>query len=299
MPDRSAKRRTRSPSSLGLVVVEPGGGFVEQQHRRCRRDRAVRSRRAVADRTESSAGRRSRSCFEPELAGAAHRGRRQGRSGRPDQVAEAGEPRARSRPRRAGSRRPRSPRRARATGTNAARPRAPAGPGPQDRPAIGVSLRRMRPPLGLVKPVMASTMVVFPAPFGPISPTTSRGDTRKLTPSTATTAPNRTVRSSISRVAGDHLARRGVDQLLARRGAAEPEPQLADAPLVVEHDAGDPVRVQDHDEDERDAADGDEPRAEIDPVERDRAHARRARGSHRTPRRAPSPHHRRPRCRPC
>ena len=65
-----------------------------------------------------------------------------------------------------------------------------------------VPLKVTRPAVGFVKPVKASTIVVLPAPFGPMSPTTSLGVTRKLTSSTATTAPKRTVRSSTSSVAG-------------------------------------------------------------------------------------------------
>ena len=44
-----------------------------------------------------------------------------------------------------------------------------------------------------VKPVTTSSSVVFPAPFGPMSPTTSPGVTVNETSSTATTPPNRTV----------------------------------------------------------------------------------------------------------
>jgi hypothetical protein len=40
-----------------------------------------------------------------------------------------------------------------------------------------------------VKPLMASMSEVFPAPFGPISRTTVPGSSRKLTSSTAVTAP--------------------------------------------------------------------------------------------------------------
>ena len=71
---------------------------------------------------------------------------------------------------------------------------------------------------------------------------------------------------------GRHRGGCDIDEVFAGSGAPEPQAQLADAPLVVEHDARDAVRVQDHDEDERDAADRDEPRTEVDPVERDRAH---------------------------
>ena len=45
----------------------------------------------------------------------------------------------------------------------------------------------------LVKPVTTSSSVVLPAPFGPMSPTTSPGVTVNETSSTATTPPNRTV----------------------------------------------------------------------------------------------------------
>ena len=43
----------------------------------------------------------------------------------------------------------------------------------------------------------------------------------------------------------------------------------------MQHDARDAIRVQDHDDDERDATDRDQPRTEIDPVERNRTHASR------------------------
>ena len=179
-----------------------------------------RSRRAAAGRRGARPGggrgrprARTRARCSPRSAGAAVAPARPGRGGRRTACAR---PR-----RRAGSPRPRSPRRARATGTNAGRPRAARRAGPQARPAIGVPLRSMRPLVGLVKPVRASTIVVLPAPFGPISPTTSRGATRKLTPSTATTAPKRTVRSSISSVAGATALGCDVDELLARRLAAE------------------------------------------------------------------------------
>ena len=234
-----------------------------------------RCRRDGADRTAARRGA-GRDPARVRTRRAAHRGGRQGWPGRPDQVAQAGEARAHA-----------------GTGVQVLRDRdlleelerlertpharARTRAGLHDRPVIGVPLRRIRPAVGLVKPVRASTIVVFPAPFGPIRPTTSPGATWKLTPSTATTAPKRTVRSSISSVAGVTSLGCDVDELLARRGAPPPETQLADAALVVEHHARDAVRVEDHDEDERDATDGDDPRTEIDPVEWDRSQSSGAR----------------------
>ena len=156
-----------------------------------------------------------------------------------------------------------------------------------------------RPSLGFVKPVTASMRVVLPAPLGPMSPTTWRGSTRKLTPSTAVTAPNRTVRSWTSSVAGCTESTAASTSVLGARLAPEPNAQLADATLVVEHDAGDAVRVQDHDEDQRDAAERHEPRAR-GRSSRAGSFRRRLRPStRRRPNRAPSRRLRRPRCRPC
>ena len=64
------------------------------------------------------------------------------------------------------------------------------------------SRRTADPPSARTKPVTASMIVVLPAPFGPIRPTISPGRTSKVTPSTATTPPNRTVSASIESVAG-------------------------------------------------------------------------------------------------
>ena len=157
-----------------LAVVEPGGGLVEQQDRRCRRHRA-RDPDEPPPPVGKLAGEAVEIVLEPELADAAHRGRREDRSRRPDQVAQA---------RRTACARPAPACRFSATETSSKSSsdwnerRTPARArraGLQDRPAIGVPLRSTRPALGFVKPVRASTIVVFPAPFGPISPTTSRG----------------------------------------------------------------------------------------------------------------------------
>ena len=52
----------------------------------------------------------------------------------------------------------------------------------------------MRPSDAGRNPVSIRIVVVFPAPFGPIKPTTSPLPTSKLTPSTAVMRPNRRVR---------------------------------------------------------------------------------------------------------
>ena len=80
-------------------------------------------------------------------------------------------------------------------------------------------------PAPATKPVTASMIVVLPAPFGPMSPTTSPGCTSKLTSSTATTPPKRTVRSATVSVAGGTgsgaSGRSGASSRAARSGAVE------------------------------------------------------------------------------
>ena len=78
----------------GLAVVEPGGGLVEQQHRRCRRDRPGdpdETPPAVGKLARAGGRGRARARTRGALLTAVGRERR---SGRPDQVAEAGEARA-------------------------------------------------------------------------------------------------------------------------------------------------------------------------------------------------------------
>ena len=110
---------------------------------------------------------------------------------------------------------------------------AGAGP-PLDRPAVDRRRRRNGPirSTASVKPVTTSRIVVLPAPFGPMSPTTSPGSIAKLTPSTATTPPNFTTRSVTASVAARRRSRGGADgrvgdrsrerAALRRRGAAGP-----------------------------------------------------------------------------
>ena len=71
--------------------------------------------------------------------------------------------------------------------------------------------RSTRPDCWRVKPEMTSNSVVLPAPFGPMRPTTSPGDTRNETSSTAMTPPKRTdtPRTSSSRPVSARV-RRGV-----------------------------------------------------------------------------------------
>ncbi len=49
--------------------------------------------------------------------------------------------------------------------------------------------RRARPDVGLARPSIRETAVVFPAPFGPRTASTSPGMARRLTRSSAVTAP--------------------------------------------------------------------------------------------------------------
>jgi hypothetical protein len=72
--------------------------------------------------------------------------------------------------------------------------------------------KRMSPESGVYKRVTTLKTVVFPAPFGPISPTISPGCTSNETPSRATTPPNRRVTFSTTRrgaatVGGSYAAR--------------------------------------------------------------------------------------------
>jgi hypothetical protein len=60
-----------------------------------------------------------------------------------------------------------------------------------------VSPRRIRPDLALVIPVIASSRVVFPAPFGPITARTSPESTASDRESSAWKAPKTTLRLSM------------------------------------------------------------------------------------------------------
>ena len=57
---------------------------------------------------------------------------------------------------------------------------------------------KMLPSVAEVNPETVSSKVVFPAPFGPIRPSTSPGCRVKLTWSSASTPPKRTVSSRTS-----------------------------------------------------------------------------------------------------
>ncbi len=74
--------------------------------------------------------------------------------------------------------------------------------------SVEVSPSRMLPVRGAVKPVMTSSIVVLPAPFGPISPSTSPGASVKLTVSRAMTPPKATEMSRTSSETGGR-SRRG------------------------------------------------------------------------------------------
>src|SRR5690606_18719535 len=59
------------------------------------------------------------------------------------------------------------------------------------------------PLLGRTRPEIALNRVVFPAPFGPTSPSTSCSETERLTSETATRPPKATgTRSTVSSIAG-------------------------------------------------------------------------------------------------
>jgi hypothetical protein len=58
------------------------------------------------------------------------------------------------------------------------------------------------PPLGRIAPLMALNSVVFPAPFGPITARRSPSPSASETPSTARSAPKRTLTSVSASAAG-------------------------------------------------------------------------------------------------
>ncbi len=66
---------------------------------------------------------------------------------------------------------------------------------------MGCPSRRMAPPVGASSPDTMLMTVVFPAPFGPMSPWISPRSTAKLAPSTARTPPNARSSRSTSRSA--------------------------------------------------------------------------------------------------
>ena len=116
---------------------------------------------------------------------------------------------------------------------------------------VGLSLvmsrpsRTTRPEFGGSRPVMTLKSVVLPAPFGPMSPVTQPGSVSRLTVSSATLPPNRTVTSRTSsdamelRLAQADLA---VELLEVRRAstagrcratrAGRPPARLADSPAA-------------------------------------------------------------------
>ena len=79
-----------------------------------------------------------------------------------------------------------------------------------DQPSIGYAVERddARGSVAM-NPVTASMNVVLPAPFGPISPRTSPGRTSRVTPSSATTPPKRTLRSLHRQVRAGEVDVRG------------------------------------------------------------------------------------------
>ena len=103
-----------------------------------------------------------------------------------------------------------------------------------DQRSMAASPKRTDPLDGVVKPVTTSRIVVLPAPFGPMSPTTSPGSIAKLTPSTATTPPNFTTRSLTASVAARRrVARRRGGRLGdALAGSAAPRRRAAAGPTV-------------------------------------------------------------------
>src|SRR5205085_12317760 len=67
-----------------------------------------------------------------------------------------------------------------------------------DRRVTSLPPRRIRPWFGGSRPVITLNNVVLPAPFGPMSPVTTPGSAARLTASSATLPPNRTVAPSTS-----------------------------------------------------------------------------------------------------
>ena len=98
-----------------------------------------------------------------------------------------------------------------------------------DQRSMTASPKRTDPLDGVVKPVTTSRIVVLPAPFGPMSPTTSPGSMAKLTPSTATTPPNFTTRSLTASVAAAPLRARRATARASATGRGKRSP-LDDAP---------------------------------------------------------------------
>src|ERR1700738_410953 len=84
---------------------------------------------------------------------------------------------------------------------------------------MSTELNSIEPDAGLTRPETALSRVVFPEPLGPIRPYRMPVSRRRLTPSTAITPPNRTVRSAM-------LSRLVIDA--ARRATAHhPLPDVA------------------------------------------------------------------------
>ena len=160
---------------LGLAVAEAGGGLVEQQHRRPRRDRA-RDRHEPSAPVRQLVGPPVEVVHEPELADRGERDRRErvvAGMHEPDQVGERVAPIGRG---------------AQVlvdghaleqfeTLERAAEPGDVRGGAPTtcstSRPSSST-----RADARSTNPVTASIKVVLPAPFGPMSPTTSPGAQR-------------------------------------------------------------------------------------------------------------------------
>ena len=199
MPYRSANRRTVSPSSLVSLSSRPAAGSSRSRTEgadgiRCDpHEPAPAVRKLVRPAVEV--------VHEPELAGAGQRGRRQHRSRRPHQSRS---PTGRgvltgTRVQVLGDRDlfEELERLERSSHTGA------CPPGRTPRPSRHRRAVEEHPTRGRLRE--AGQRVDDRRLPGAVRPDQAhhlRGATRKLTPSTATTAPNRTVRSSISRVAG-------------------------------------------------------------------------------------------------
>src|SRR5579863_2835723 len=98
--------------------------------------------------------------------------------------------------------------------------------------------RTTRPASGSSRPVMTLNSVVFPAPFGPISPVTTPGSTLTVVSESARTPPKRTTTSSVASSATERSLvtgrRPGAQYRALPGGGALPRQLVGDAEGPVE-----------------------------------------------------------------
>ena len=221
---------------------------------RARRPPRGRARRAVACRTGAlRADDRDR--LRGRTLGSQPTPRRRGEAG-PDARDPSGRPASRGNRRRcAGFRGPSCRRRARGSGTtDPLRPRRALR---ADHAVTSAPSSSTRPESGLAKPVSASINVDLPAPFGPISPSTSPGRIVSDTSFTASTTPKRTRtasaasacgtidRSLLCRELGDALAAERQETAEVDAREAVRQPQQHDDDHDAERELDDLVVVED------------------------------------------------------